>query len=159
MALDCQKLVEGYLAWLKTKISTEDINGACEITTPFLDRHNDHLQIYVQRTEHGLRLTDDGYIVGDLEASGCPLDSPQRRQILQTVLNGFGVQEQNGELIIETSIETFPKKKHALIQAMLAVNDMFLTARHKVASLFLEDVKKFMEDHEVQFLQNVDIIG
>jgi hypothetical protein len=159
MELDCKALVASYAEWLKAKITTADVNGHCEITTPFLDRHNDRLQIYVQRLPNGLRLTDDGYIIGDLEASGCKLDTQQRQQLLSTVLNGFGVKQLDGELFIESSVETFAQKKHALLQAMIAVNDMFMTAKHRVASLFVEDVEKFLEEHDIRFTPNVEFVG
>ena len=70
MATDCKTLVEAYLAWLRDRISVAEIDGVCEITTPFLDRHNDQLQIYVEREGDRLRLTDDGYVIGDLQSSG-----------------------------------------------------------------------------------------
>lgn len=159
MTTECERLVAAYTDWLKAKIVAKDLNGVCEITTPFLDRHNDRLQIYVERTEHGMRLTDDGYIIADLEASGCSLAKPQRRQILRTLLNRFGVQEAQGELYVEASSEDFPKKKHALLQAMIAVNDMFVTARQKVEGLFLEDVQFFLESHDVRFAPNVEFTG
>src|SRR5260370_29641041 len=159
MAVDCEKLVAAYVDWLKAKTAMAGIDDTCEITTPFLDRHNDRLQIYVRKGGHGLRLSDDGYIIGDLETSGCALESSQRREMLQTILKGFGVQEQDGELFIESSTETFPKKKHALLQAMMTVNDMFMTSKHRVASLFIEDVQHFLEDHEVRFTPNVDFVG
>ena len=159
MDIDCRILVNSYVDWLKAKIRTVDINGICEITTPFLDRHNDRLQIYLQRHAQGLRLSDDGYIIGDLESSGCSLESRQRRQMLQTILNGFGVQEADGELFIEASQENFPRKKHALLQAMLTVNDMFMTSKHRVTSLFIEDVQRYLEESNVRYTQNVDIVG
>jgi hypothetical protein len=159
MTADCRSLVDAYLAWLRDKIVVVNINGVCEITTPFLDRHNDRLQIYVQREGDQLRLTDDGYIIGDLESCGCLLDTPRRQGLLQTVLNGFGVREENGELVAEGTERDFPKKKHALVQAMLAVNDMFMTARQRVAYLFLEDVERFLSEHEVRFSPNVEFTG
>lgn len=159
MKLDCELLVQAYADWLKAKFTMKDVNGVCEITTPFLDRHNDKLQIYVEQTEKGLRLTDDGYILGDLEMSGCSIETTQRRQILQVMLAGFGVQERNGELLVESSLEEFPRKKHALIQAMIGVNDMFLTAKKSIASLFSEDVSRFLDDHDVRFSPNVGFIG
>src|SRR4051812_10255303 len=109
LKFDCRQLVAIYITWLKDRITTADINGACEITTPFLDRHNDRLQIYVIPTETGLRLTDDGYIIGDLESSGCPLDSPQRKKLLETILAGFGVREVENELFIDCTVEAFPQ--------------------------------------------------
>src|SRR5262245_60167200 len=119
---NCHQLVANYISWLKNRITTEEVNGACEITTPFLDRHNDRLQIYVVPTEKGLRITADGYIISDLEGSGCSLDSQQRKKMLDVILKGYGVQEADGELFVDATVESFPWKKHSLIQAMLTVN-------------------------------------
>jgi hypothetical protein len=159
MNTECERLVTAYLSWLKTKYSVKNIDGICEITTPFLDRHNDRLQIYVEQKNGALRLTDDGYVIGDLEMSGCALDTPNRKQMFETVLRGFGVREQNGELMIDATPETFAQKKHALLQAMIAVNDMFMTARQRVARLFIEDVTSFLEKLEVRFIPNVEFRG
>ena len=159
MAADCQNLVDAYIGWLRDKIIVADINGICEITTPFLDRHNDRLQIYVQRKGDQLRLTDDGYIIGDLESCGCPLDTPRRQELLHTVLNGFGIREEEGELVADGSARDFPKKKHALVQAMLAVNDMFMTVRQRVTQFFFEDVERFLTDHEVRYSPKVEFTG
>jgi len=160
MKHDCKKLVDAYLDWLKTTFTCKNVAGQCEITTPFLDRHNDRLQIYVQPLPHGgIRLTDDSYIISDLEMSGCALDTPQRQKMLQTILNGYGISQENGELFVETSVDAFPKKKHALIQAMMTVNDMFMTAKHHVASFFFEDVMQFLEVNDVRYSPNVDFIG
>jgi Domain of unknown function DUF1829/Domain of unknown function DUF1828 len=157
--IDCDHLVRSYADWLKTKFTAKDVNGVCEITTPFLDRHNDRLQIYVAKTDRGLRLTDDGYILNDLEMCGCSVETSQRQAILHVMLAGFGVQEKNGELFIEASVENFPRKKHALVQAMIAVNDMFLTAKKTVTSLFFEDVQNFLEELDVRFTPNVGFTG
>ena len=51
MSKECSKLVAAYLAWLKAKITVREINGVCEITSPFVDRHNDRLQIYVKKKD------------------------------------------------------------------------------------------------------------
>lgn len=40
------KFSSTYLDWLKSEITEEDLgNGYTEITAPFLDRHNDYIQI------------------------------------------------------------------------------------------------------------------
>ena len=44
--------------------------GVCEITTPFVDRHNDSLQIYLFQENGNYVLTDDGYTLSNLEMSG-----------------------------------------------------------------------------------------
>jgi len=107
----------------------------------------------------GIRLSDDGYVLGDLEASGFIFNTPKRREQLNVVLNGFGVRADEGELFVETSADKFPQKKHALVQAMLAVNDMFMTAQPHVATLFLQDVEHYFEENEVRFSPSVEFTG
>lgn len=159
MSVKCQELVDDYLRWLRDKIKVSDIGDVCEITTPFLDRHNDHIQIFVVPTNQGMRITDDSYILSDLRSSGCQVDTPSRKRILHMILNGFGVHEKDGELYVDASPLNFPQKKHAIVQAMLAVNDMFMTATQRVATLFLEDVAHFLDEHEVRNAANVEFTG
>jgi len=154
-----KSLTKRYVEWLQSRMVAADINGTMEITTPFLDRHNDRLQIYVVAQEGGFRLTDDGYILNDLASSGCSLESKSRKSMLKTIVNGFGVLIDEDELFVETSEADFPRKKHSLIQAMLAVNDLFFVSRSSVANLFLEDVRKFLSQAEVSFSQGVSFTG
>ena len=125
---DIQNLLDAYHVWLKDKTVLHQIDQWVEITTPYLDRHNDYVQIYVKKTNGGFLLTDDGYIIDDLKQSGCKLDSHKRQEFLQMTLNGFGVKKDGNELQVHTSAESFASCKHNLLQAMLAVNDMFYLA-------------------------------
>ena len=121
------------------------VGDAHEVTTPLVDRHNDPIQIYVRREESRTVLSDDGYVISDLWQSGCTLDSEHRKRLLQSVFNGFGVQRDGDELLAVSHNGEFPQRKHALIQAMLAVGNLFATARSHVKSLFLEDVAASLE--------------
>ena len=159
MIKNCQELVNSYIEWLRQKITVENINGICEITTPFLDRHNDHMQIYVKKTETGIILTDDGYIINDLRLSGCEFNTEKRKQMLHSILNGFGINLDREELIIETKIDHFPQKKHDLLQAMLSINDLFVLSAPTIASLFREDVERFLRSHEIRFTPTVKFTG
>jgi hypothetical protein len=62
-------------------------------------------------------------------------------------------------LEILASEEDFAHKKHNLLQAMLAINDMFYTASPTVASLFAEDVFAWLDHKEIRFTQNVKFTG
>ena len=79
---ECQEIIDTYVAWLRRGIQVESVNGSCELTTPFLDRHNDHLQVYVTRSGDDVRVSDDGYILADLEQSGLEISTPKRGEIL-----------------------------------------------------------------------------
>ena len=156
---EIQKLLDDYMAWLKDKTTLRQIENWVEITTPYLDRHNDYIQIYAKKENNGFLLTDDGYIIVDLEQSGCKLQSPKRQDLLKMTLNGFGVQLQNNMLEVHASKDNFALRKHNLVQAMLAVNDMFYLAVPMVASLFYEDVVAWLDLHEVRYTPKVKFTG
>lgn len=156
---DIKQLVDAYHAWLKDKTALREVADWVEITTPYLDRHNDYVQIYAKRAHGGFVLTDDGYTIGDLRDSGCKLDSLKRQALLQMTLNGFGVQMQGDMLEVHASPENFALRKHNLVQAMLAVGDMFYLAVPMVASLFYEDVVTWLDLHDVRYTPRVKFTG
>jgi hypothetical protein len=159
MIEEIQRLMDSYHVWLKDKTALRQVESWVEITTPFLDRHNDYLQIYAKRGNGGFVLTDDSYTLNDLEQSGCKLESHKRQDLLKMTLNGFGVQLEGKALQVHASPETFALRKHNLVQAMLAVNDMFFLAVPMVASLFYEDVVEWLDGSEVRYTPKVKFTG
>ncbi len=160
MVEEIDKLLSNYTHWLKDKTVLKQVGSDwVEITTPHLDRHNDCLQIYARKDGNGLVLTDDAYIINDLINSGCPLDSPKRQELLKTTLAGFGVQLDHDQLVVHATPENFSLKKHNIIQAMLAVNDLFYLASPYVASLFVEDVTNWMDFADIRYTPKVKFTG
>lgn len=159
MTQDVQALLDRYWVWLRDRTSLREIGDWVEITTPYLDRHNDCLQIYAKKANAGIILTDDGYILDDLEQSGCKIDSPKRQALFKMTLNGFGVQLEGNALEVRTSAEKFPLRKHDLVQAMLAVNDLFYLASPTIASLFHEDVVAWLDLSDIRYTPNVKFTG
>lgn len=125
---ECQQLIDSYVEWLRQGLSVQAVGEACELTTPFLDHHNDHLQIYAVQRDGMIVLSDDGYILSDLRASGLDPNSPSRLEVVKAILNGFGVRLDGNRLVIEASKRSLGQKVHSLVQAMLAVNDMFVNS-------------------------------
>ena len=159
MIQDIQRLIDEYHVWLKDRTVLRQIDQWIEITTPYLDRHNDYLQIYAKKANGGFLLTDDGYTIDDLEQSGCKLESQKRQELLRMTLNGFGVQLDSRALQVHASTDNFALRKHNLVQAMLAVNDMFYLAVPMVASLFYEDVVTWLDFHDVRYTPKVKFTG
>ena len=158
-ANEIEKLLNDYRAWLRDKTTLREVNGSwVEITTPYVDRHNDALQIYVRGENGRYVLTDDSYTIHDLEASGCNLTA-KRQDLLRMTLNGFGVQMNNEALEIYATPENFPLRKHSLIQAMLAVSDLFYLAKPVVESLFFEDVIEWLEANEIRYTPRAKFTG
>ena len=158
---EVQSLLERYWKWLQDETILREIGDWVEITTPYLDRHNDCLQIYARRQEDGFQLTDDGYTIEDLVQSGCSIDSPKRQDLLRVTLNGFGVRLSGATKALEVSAsaDTFALRKHNLVQAMLAVNDLFSVASPTVASLFVEDVITWLDAWGIRYTPNVRFTG
>ena len=156
---ECEQLVEAYVEWLRKGLSVERLEEACELTTPFLDRHNDHLQIYAVKHDGKIVISDDGYILSDLRTSGLDLNTPKRKAVLEAVLNGFGVRTDGRQILVEASQRNLGQRLHALVQAMLAVNDMFVMAQPRVAGFFWEDVKDFLDEHDIRYSPRVKISG
>ncbi len=159
MINEVQSLLDQYWAWLRDKTTLRQINDWVEITTPYLDRHNDHIQIYAKRRDRGFVLSDDGYVLQDLELSGCKIDSAKRQGLLKMTLNGFGVQVNNQTLEVHASPDNFSLRKHNLVQAMLAVNDLFYLASPVVASLFYEDVVSWFDLSDIRYTPKVKFTG
>jgi len=98
MSKSIKSLIDEYTRWLRDGISVNQVGDAYEVTTPFLDRHNDHIQIYVRQEANRTLLSDDGYVISDLRQSGCTLDSEHRNDVrasraadsqMYTMLNDF----------------------------------------------------------------------
>src|SRR5438552_5907007 len=155
-----EKLLNDYREWQKDRTTLREVNGSwVEITTPYLERHNDMLQIYARAENGGYVLTDDSYTVRDLEASGCNLRTEKRQDLLKMTLNGFGIRLNNDALEVHATPQNFPVRKHNLIQAMLALNDLFYLAKPVVESLFMEDVIAWLEHNEIRYTPRVKFMG
>lgn len=157
---EISKLVENYFHWVKDKTILKEVEDKwIEITTPYLDRHNDCLQIYVKKDNHTYLLTDDGYIIDDLLMSGCTLNSPKRQTLIKTILAGFGVQLEGKELFVRASTKDFSLKKHNLVQAMLAINDLFYLASPTILNTFFTEVHHWMDMIGIRYTPNIKFAG
>ena len=144
---------------LRNKTTFRQIDDWVEITTPFLDRHNDRIQIYAKRRGSGYLLADGGQVLDDLEQSGCRVDGGRRQSLLTATLNGFGVHRAENQLQVHASASEFALRKHNLVQAMLAVNDLFYLAQPTTVSLFHEEVVSWFDESNIRYIANVKFTG
>lgn len=105
---EIEKLLKDYREWLKDRTTYDrSTDHRVDITTPYLDRHNDALQIYARHENGGFVLTDEN-IIHDLESSGCKLDTQKRKDLLQMTLNGCGVKLNRDAIEAQATPENFP---------------------------------------------------
>ncbi|NJO08184.1 MAG: DUF1828 domain-containing protein [Chloroflexaceae bacterium] len=133
---DVQALLATYCEWLSQNTVLTQCGEWVEVSVPFLDRHNDYVHFYVRQMGNNFILTDEGATIADLRQSGCELTSNKRKKLLQTILNGLMIEEDHGQLKTTATLETFARKQHDLIQAILAVNDLYYVSSASVQSCF-----------------------
>ncbi len=159
MEIDIEKLINAYVDWLKSEISIAKCGEHFEITSPYLDRNNDYLQIYIKQSDNGtIYLTDDGYILSSLASEGMSITG-SRKALLDSILRKYGVVLYDNTLTIKASMRDFAQKKHFLLQAMLTVDDMFMASQNRVASFFLEDIHEFFTQNDIFYTDNVQFTG
>ncbi len=156
--------VKEYLSHLKHEIKQREIApGVVEITTPFLDRFNDYTQIYIQEGIGQFRISDDGYILNNLEMQGIYIDSsPHKEKILRSILNRFGLRMDTRTKEIYAT-ESIPSKVmlafHRVLQGMLDIDDMFYLVTPTATDFFSDKVTQFFKQHKVYNTKNVSFMG
>lgn len=156
---EIENLMKQYLKWLRDRTKLRQMGDSVEITTPYLDRHNDYMQIYVTKQGDDFCITDNGYTLDDLEMSGCNMKAPKRQELLETTLGGFGIQLNRNALEVRASLKDFSLRKHNLVQAMLAVNDLFYTTHSTVVSLFNEEVGNWLDESDIRHSPRIKLGG
>ncbi len=154
-------MIREYADWLYSGFSAVKIGEFYELTTPYLDRYNDHIQIYVKQNENGSYfLTDDGYIISNLKSSGVSISrSTKRREMLVRIARNFGVSVNGDNLEILAAKSNYPQKKHMLLQAMLTIDDMFIAEPNTVKNFFAEDVGLYLDSNDIFYSRDFSLAG
>jgi Domain of unknown function DUF1828/Domain of unknown function DUF1829 len=158
---DAGMLAQSYLSWIKSEVSALKLNEQItELTTPFLDRHNDHLQIYAERLDTDVfLLTDDGYVLAELKSSGIERHGDRRQALFQDLLSGHGIELSGNELHVEANASNLGQRVHNLIQAILSIDDMFMLSQPQVQAIFMEEVASFLDDSDIRYSPRAKFAG
>ena len=148
-----------YLDWIKHNSSQTVIGDYSEITTPFVDAHNDQIQFYITKTDNGYLLTDDGYVINDLEMCGCDVKSKKRKQMMMQIAESIGVTIKDSCIIVEANEGDIARKQHIMIQAILKISDMFLTTSSRIKGLFMEEVQEFFVANDIRNTPSIMLMG
>ncbi|CUU89651.1 prophage protein [Campylobacter hyointestinalis] len=158
--LDINALVESYISYLKSDFDISKIdNNTYEISTPFLDRHNDNISIYAILHNDTIKLTDGGETISDLQFSGLDINKNKKKRELDIILNGFSIDYEGDELYTIANKNNFARKQHNIIQAIISVNDMFVLSQNKVNSFFFDDVISFFDNNDIRNSSNIIMQG
>src|SRR3989344_77418 len=161
MTLDSKKIIENYVNWLKDNLKFKDISSnVVKIQTPFVDSHNDYIVIYIKKKDEEYMLTDDGRTLFDLQSTGVSLTENRVKQLKEFVsAQGVSYDEKTEQIFVKTEWEALPQKKNDLIQTIINVGDMFLTAQANIESLFYEAVAVYCQDKNIAYSPNIYLEG
>lgn len=159
--MDIQNMIKEYTDWLYSGFSAVKVGEYYELTTPYLDRYNDHLQVYVRQEPNGSYcLSDDGYVISNLRSSGVSVTrSQKRREMLERITKNFGVSIRDGALEIQATKSNYPQRKHMLLQAMMTVDDMFIAEPNNIKNFFTEDVGLFLDSRDILYSRDFSLVG
>lgn len=154
-----QKMDE-YFKWIKQNYKYKQLDGSTEITTPFRNHLNDFIRIYLDILPNGnIRLSDDGLTMSELEMYGIDVETKTRNKLVDSILNQFNLSLENDEIIADVKNDSFAQSKHNLIQGILKVYDLTLTAKSNVSNIFYEEVYDFLFDEEITGTAKVAVSG
>ena len=159
--MNINNLLDEYTRWLRQEIKVNKTGEYYTITTPYLDRFNDYLQIYVKQNEDGsIILTDDGYIIGNLKSSGISLrESSLRKDKLNRIVKNFSMNLAGDDIVVTATAKDFPQKKHMMVQAMMYIDDMFSLEKGNVENIFIEDVQSVFDKNDIFYTNDIILTG
>ncbi|WNY23736.1 hypothetical protein MmiHf6_10510 [Methanimicrococcus hongohii] len=148
------------MKWLHEKTLFEEISDGCiEITVPFLNHHNDCLQLFVKKEDGQFLLTDGGFTIGDLADSGCSIDTDKRKSLLNNMLAGLGIQLNEDQIFAYATSENYSVIYNNFIQALISADDLYYTASHNVENIFYEDVAAWLNEEKIRHTSKIKLTG
>lgn len=149
-----EEIISSCLEWLKEGFAVQALGGAYEVTTPFLDRRNDHIQIYVSKQDDGFIISDDGNTVSDMAEGGFNLKLDSKTKLLNHTIHGYGVIQDNKVLRLEAEHSNLGQRMNFMIQAIMALNNIMPVPAVPVKSLMSLFRRRVIETLSAQGFQH-----
>lgn len=146
---ETEKLLDHYSKWLRSQYHVKKLGDTDEVTTPFLNTIVDNIRIYVKSLNgNQIELSDDGITLQDLELSGINMSASTRRELLSKLKKEFHVHQRADTLLVQGSIQNFPRLKQNFLLAIIRIDDLANTKHPNVENLFSEEVYDFLDSHD-----------
>ncbi|NLM21108.1 MAG: DUF1828 domain-containing protein [Peptococcaceae bacterium] len=117
------------------------------VDTPFSFDDGDNLVIVLKNDNNKWLLTDEGHTYMHLSyrMDTKLLQKGNRQRIISSILSGFGLTDDEGELLMVIDNDNYGDALFSFIQGLLKITDITYLNREIVRSTFLEDFEAFME--------------
>ena len=121
--------------------------GILQLVAPLYHEDGDMMDIFLEPTngkQERIRICDHGMTLMRLSYS-FEMDTPNKERIFQKILSENRVNEENGNLFLETKPESLYPAVLQFAQAVAKVSNMQLYKREVIHSLFYEILTEFIE--------------
>jgi len=156
----CINYIQHYISWLKNAFKIEDCNSSyCHIITPFLRQDNDNIELFVEKSNEHLVLTDDGTTFEYLFLRGIDLNTPTRQQYINSISQRTGVIFNGYEIQMQgISEKDLGPRFNDFINAIVSVNNLIYTVSEREKTTFKDDVRNFLYKKDIAYT-NMSIAG
>ena len=69
-----------------------------------------------------------------------------RQKIISNALSTFGIEDQEGELVLEVPEERYGDALYSFVQGLLKITDVSFLSRERVRSTFMEDFRALLSE-------------
>ena len=127
----------------KIRLSGEGIDRF-RVFTPFLFDDGDHLAIVLKKEGARWVLSDEAHTYMHLtyDINEKDLHRGTCQKIISNALSTFGIEDQEGELVLEVPEERYGDALYSFVQGLLKITDVSFLSRERVRSTFMEDFRE-----------------
>lgn len=126
-------------------LSQEGVNRFI-VFNPFMFDDGDHLVVLLKSKDGKWLFTDEGHTFMHVSYDDIDIDKGTRKKIIDNVLAGYGIKNQEGELISEIYNSQFGDALYSYLQGLVKITDISYLTRERVRSTFMEDLKAFIQE-------------
>jgi len=116
------------------------------VLNPFMFDDGDHIVVLLKSKEGKWLFTDEGHTFMHISYEDIDIDKGTRKKIIDNVLLGYGIKNQEGELIAEIPDNHFGDALYSYLQGLIKITDINYLSRERVKSTFMEDLRAFLEE-------------
>ena len=131
----------------KIRLSAEGIDRF-RVFTPFLFDDGDHLAIVLKKEGARWVLSDEAHTYMHLtyDIDEKDLHRGTRQKIISNALSTFGIEDHEGELVLEVPDERYGDALYSFVQGLLKITDVSLLSRERIRSTFMEDFRALLSE-------------
>ncbi|MBF0377120.1 MAG: DUF1828 domain-containing protein [Desulfamplus sp.] len=129
--------------------------GITQLILPIFYEDGDMVDIFIKNncpdSENRMQILDYGMTLMKLSYT-YDINSPSKERILNTILNQSGISNHEGNLYLDTSIESIYQSIMQFVGCQQKILNMRLWQRETIKSLFFEKLDDFIESHLKNFI-------